>query len=98
MRAFRSYAKALDDTGVLANAEVLQRSDLTTTATLAGGELFVQDGPFADSKEQLGEARPGRAALLARSERAQAIPCPRRDEPVRPVDLLAVHDRRAAGS
>jgi hypothetical protein len=33
---------------------VLQQSDATTTVSLAGGELVVQDGPFADSKEQLG--------------------------------------------
>ena len=54
MRAFQAYAKALDDAGVLASAEVLQQSDATTTVTLAGGELVVQDGPFADTKEQLG--------------------------------------------
>jgi hypothetical protein len=54
MRAFEAYAKALDDAGVLASAEVLQRSDVTTTVTLASGELIVQDGPFADTKEQLG--------------------------------------------
>src|ERR1700678_353676 len=54
MRAFQSYAKALDDAGVLASAEVLQQSNATTTVTLAGGELVVQDGPFVDTKEQLG--------------------------------------------
>lgn len=54
MRAFQAYAKALDEAGVLASAEVLQRSDATTTVTLAGGEFVVQDGPFADTKEQLG--------------------------------------------
>src|ERR1700679_990885 len=54
MRAFQAYAKALDDAGVLASAEVLQQSNATTTVTLAGGELVVQDGPFADTKEQLG--------------------------------------------
>lgn len=54
MRAFQGYAKALDDAGVLASAEVLQQSEATTTVTLAGGELVVQDGPFADTKEQLG--------------------------------------------
>lgn len=54
MLAFQAYAKALDDAGVLAGAEVLQQSDLTTTVSLAGGELVVQDGPFADTKEQLG--------------------------------------------
>jgi len=54
MRAFQAYAEALDDAGVLGSAEVLQQSDATTTVTLAGGELIVQDGPFADTKEQLG--------------------------------------------
>jgi hypothetical protein len=54
MRAFQEYAKALDEAGVLASAEVLQRSEVTTTVTLVGGELVVQDGPFADTKEQLG--------------------------------------------
>jgi hypothetical protein len=54
MRAFHTYAKALDDAGVLASAEVLQQSNATTTVTLVGGELVVQDGPFADTKEQLG--------------------------------------------
>jgi len=54
MRAFEAYAKALDDAGVLRGAEVLERSNVTTTVTLAGGELVIQDGPFADTKEQLG--------------------------------------------
>jgi len=54
MRAFQNYADALDKAGVLASAEVLQQSNATTTITLASGELVVQDGPFADTKEQLG--------------------------------------------
>jgi hypothetical protein len=54
MRAFQAYAKALDEAGVLQSAEVLQRSRATTTVTRSGGEFVVQDGPFADTKEQLG--------------------------------------------
>ena len=54
MRAFQAYAKALDDAGVLVSAEVLQQSNATTTVTLLGGELVVQEGPLADTKEQLG--------------------------------------------
>ena len=54
MLAFQEYAQALDEAGVLASAEVLQQSNATTTVTLAGGELVVQDGPFADTREQLG--------------------------------------------
>ncbi len=54
MSTFQAYAKALDKAGVLASAEVLQQSNATTAVTLASGELVVQDGPFADTKEQLG--------------------------------------------
>ena len=54
MRAFQVYAEALDEAGVLLIAEVLQQSNATTTVSLASGEFVVQDGPFADTKEQLG--------------------------------------------
>jgi hypothetical protein len=54
MRAFQAYARELDEAGVLSSAEVLQQSDATTTVTLANGQFVVQDGPFADTKEQLG--------------------------------------------
>jgi len=54
MRAFQAYAQALDEAGVLRSAEVLQQSSSTTTVTLISGEPMVQDGPFADTKEQLG--------------------------------------------
>ena len=54
MRAFDEYAKALDAARVLQSAEVLQPVAATTTISLATGELVVQDGPFADSREQLG--------------------------------------------
>jgi hypothetical protein len=53
-RAFTGYAAALDAAGVLVAAEVLQPSVATTTVRLADGGLQVQDGPFADTKEQLG--------------------------------------------
>lgn len=54
MREFDEYAKALDAAGVLVSAEVLQPSAATTTVTAADGTPRVQDGPFADTKEQLG--------------------------------------------
>ena len=53
MREFDEYAKALDAAGVLQSAEVLQPSSATTTVR-GGDELRVQDGPYADTKEQLG--------------------------------------------
>ena len=52
--AFHAYAEALDDAGVLISAEVLQPSSSTTTLTRRDGSLRVQDGPYADTKEQLG--------------------------------------------
>ncbi len=54
MRAFDDYAKAVDAAGILISAEVLMPSSATTTITLASGDLVIQDGPFSDSKEQLG--------------------------------------------
>ena len=54
MRVFEKYATELDDAGVLASAEMLQPSNATTTVTLASGELFVHEGPFADTKEKIG--------------------------------------------
>jgi hypothetical protein len=54
MRAFAEYAAALDAAGVLRSAEVLHPSSATTTVRVRDGELLVQDGPFADTKEQLG--------------------------------------------
>lgn len=55
MREFDEYAKALDAAGILQSAEVLRPSALTTTVRKSDdGSLLVQDGPFADTKEQLG--------------------------------------------
>jgi len=54
MAAFDAFAKALEDAGVLLSAEVLAPSSATTTISRKTGELLIQDGPFADTKEQLG--------------------------------------------
>ena len=54
MRAFASYAQTLHSAGVLLAAEVLQPSASSTTLTRVDGRLTIQDGPFADTKEQLG--------------------------------------------
>lgn len=52
--AFASYAATLHAAGVLVAAEVLQPSHASTTVRMVDGALRVQDGPFADSKDQLG--------------------------------------------
>jgi hypothetical protein len=51
--AFDLYAKSLDEAGVLVSADILQPVAASTTVTLRGGSLQVQDGPFADTKERL---------------------------------------------
>ncbi len=53
-RAFAAYAATLHAAGVLVSGEVLQPSSATTTLRTVDGVLQVQDGPFADTKEQLG--------------------------------------------
>jgi len=54
--AFDAYATSLDEAGVLVSADILQPSAASTTVTLRGGTLQVQDGPFADTKEKLAGA------------------------------------------
>lgn len=75
--AFHAYARALEEAGVLISAEVLQPSRSTTTVSLKGGALQVQDGPFADTKEQLGGTFvidvPDLDAALAWAERCPAV-------------------------
>jgi hypothetical protein len=76
-RAFDAYAKALDQAGVLLSAEVLQPSSSTTTVAVRDGELRVQDGPFAETKEQLGGTFvievPDLDAALAWAQKAPSV-------------------------
>lgn len=53
-RAFASYAALLHRAGVLLSAEVLESSASSTTLRMVDDSLLVQDGPFADTKDQLG--------------------------------------------
>jgi hypothetical protein len=54
MGAWRAYADALRHAGVMAGGKGLQPSETATTLRLRDGERTVQDGPYADTKEQLG--------------------------------------------
>jgi hypothetical protein len=51
--AFGAYGRALHSAGVLGSADVLQPTAATTSVTRRDGELRVQDGPFAETKEAL---------------------------------------------
>jgi hypothetical protein len=48
------YAKALKDAGVLVEGIGLQPPAMATRVSFPGGKELVQDGPYADTKEQLG--------------------------------------------
>ena len=49
-----AYTKALRDAGVMTSGHGLQAPATSTTIRLRDGKRQVQDGPFADTKEQLG--------------------------------------------
>ena len=49
-----AYVGALHGSGLVKSGAGLQPPSMATTLTLRGGERHVQDGPFADAKEQLG--------------------------------------------
>jgi hypothetical protein len=52
--AWRAYHKALVDAGIYVGGNPLQAPETGTTVRLRDGKRRVQDGPFADTKEQLG--------------------------------------------
>jgi hypothetical protein len=52
--AYRAYTEALTKAGVLTGSNRLQPSSAATTVRIADGKPQVLDGPYADSKEQLG--------------------------------------------
>jgi hypothetical protein len=54
MAAYVSYTKALQESGVLRGGNRLQPVSAATTVRARSGKPAVLDGPFAETKEQLG--------------------------------------------
>ena len=54
MAAWGAYAGAMGQAGVIVAGHGLQGRHTATTLRVRDGQRQVQDGPFADSKEQLG--------------------------------------------
>ena len=52
--AYRAYMEAMAKAGVLKSSSGLQPTPSATTVRVANGKTQVLDGPYADSKEQLG--------------------------------------------
>jgi hypothetical protein len=54
MGAYSAYTEAMTKAGAIAGADRLQPSASATTVRTTGGKTQVLDGPYAESKEQLG--------------------------------------------
>ena len=52
--AYIAYVDAMKKAGVLRNSTGLQPTSTATTVRVTNGKTQVLDGPYADSKEQLG--------------------------------------------
>jgi hypothetical protein len=52
--AYGAYVKALTDSGVWIAGVGLHPADTATTLRMRNGKRLVQDGPYADTKEELG--------------------------------------------
>lgn len=52
--AWMAYIGALNGAGIVKSGNGLQPPQMSTTVRLRGGKRQVQDGPFADTREQLG--------------------------------------------
>jgi len=52
--AYTAYTKAMREAGVLVAGERLQPISTATSVRVADGKTSVVDGPYADTKEQLG--------------------------------------------
>ena len=54
MGEYRAYTEALRKAGALVAGDALQPIDTATTVRVRDGEQLLTDGPFAETKEQLG--------------------------------------------
>ena len=52
--AYTAYTEALQKAGVLKGSNRLQPTSAATTVRLANGKPHVLDGPYVESKEQIG--------------------------------------------
>lgn len=70
-----AYIAALQQSGLVRGGEGLQPPASATTVKVRGGKRSVQDGPFADTKEQLGGFFVLEASLDVALEWASRAPC-----------------------
>ncbi|WP_341368309.1 YciI family protein [Yoonia sp. BS5-3] len=54
MKAYGDYTAQMRESGALVHADALQPVATATTVTVRNGQTITTDGPFAETKEQLG--------------------------------------------
>ena len=54
MAAYEQFGRAATEAGVMLGGEGLQPSSTATTVQVRDGETVTSDGPFAETREQLG--------------------------------------------
>jgi hypothetical protein len=54
MDAYTAFGKEAADAGVTQGGEALEPTSTATTVRVRNGEVLTTDGPFAETKEQLG--------------------------------------------
>lgn len=54
MGAYMAFSEALRDAKAMVDGNRLQPTSAATTVRVVNGKTKIQDGPFADTKEQLG--------------------------------------------
>ncbi len=54
MKAYFAFSEEAEKAGVLLGGEGLERTSAATTVRIRDGERVLSDGPFAETKEQLG--------------------------------------------
>lgn len=52
--AYRAFSESIAASGVLRAGDALEPVAMATTVRVRGGDVVVTDGPFAETKEQLG--------------------------------------------
>jgi hypothetical protein len=52
--AYMSFSKSIQDSGHMKGGEPLEPSSTATTVRVKGGKVVRTDGPFAETREQLG--------------------------------------------
>ena len=54
MAAYEAFGREVTESGAMLGGEGLQASNTATTVQVRSGETITSDGPFADTREQLG--------------------------------------------